>query len=262
MTKFLLICILTITSLSSFADKADSLSNARLNYLEQELKALKAQNDSLNKELYFFRSKDDLYISMAERQLAHSDSLYGITIGVILGMFGVILPLAGYLTWTGLKKSIQKDNNDFINDLRDTKLQLVKTQHRSFLTVSSLVVNIFDAWLVDNLRHGKQMQAISWEMLDALVHIMDMPKLEDFDLDEQLNYVLVSQLSTLHTLLSAVKKHGNGEYVITGIEDKKTLLLALAGLEDPKVKEIASQLYFFILSEFPASPPEQDELDG
>ncbi|SFD47171.1 type 2 periplasmic-binding domain-containing protein [Spirosoma endophyticum] len=100
-------------------------------------------NDSLNKELYYYRAKDDFYVMAVDRQGSHFEWLLATIIGV-----------AGLFSYTFFRRELNKQREEFDNqlnvasekykilldDLRETKIDLFKT----ISTISTKMVQ-FDA---------------------------------------------------------------------------------------------------------------------
>ncbi|MCF0071267.1 hypothetical protein LZD49_12370 [Dyadobacter sp. CY261] len=139
--KYLLLILLMICQTASAQSRIKSIDKgdstlARLDKIEGELAMVKVSRDSLTKELYYFRQKEDLYIGLFERYGGKLDNLITIIFGVI-GFFslgGVVYIVRLEKQWSEVK-SVKVDVSSLKNEIQSS---LIETNHNMATTMAHL----------------------------------------------------------------------------------------------------------------------------
>ena len=144
MTSRLLIaffCLATRLSLAGPSDslKVDSLkavqhsTNQRLDSLVHRVQAINRTNDSLNKELYYYRAKDDFYVMAVDRQGSHFE-----------WFVGIFIALAGYFSYTFFQRELAKIRDEIQTHIIPLKNESQKFKNLLDETKASFCLSIGD----------------------------------------------------------------------------------------------------------------------
>lgn len=79
---------------------------SRLDSLEGRIQRLTRTNDSLNKELYYYRAKDDFYVMAVDRQANHFE-----------WFIGFIVAIAGFLSYSFVQKQLNNVRDEVASRL-------------------------------------------------------------------------------------------------------------------------------------------------
>ncbi|PMD97682.1 hypothetical protein BWI97_08720 [Siphonobacter sp. BAB-5405] len=93
-------CLLPVLGYSQKQQTGNDSIQYQINQLSKEFKALKQTNDSLNKELYYFRAKEDYYALAVDRQGTHFEFL-----------ITTIIALVGFISWGYFRSRFQSIEN-------------------------------------------------------------------------------------------------------------------------------------------------------
>jgi hypothetical protein len=110
----------------------------RLDSISASLQKLSRTNDSLNKELTYFRAKEDFYAMAVDRQGSHFEWLLGIA-----------LAIAGLFTYGSFKTEINKARKEAKEQVSESKAQTLRLKtdygrlkHRIYSSMSLLFHNL------------------------------------------------------------------------------------------------------------------------
>lgn len=105
--------------------RTDTTIHTRLSKMENELYILRNTNDSINKELYFYRSKEDLYIGLFERYSSHTDNIFGLIFVVI----SLVIPLSGFFAINRIKRNYKLENDDLRKKIKEYNNETLKEKN-------------------------------------------------------------------------------------------------------------------------------------
>lgn len=151
---FLLIILPTDKIIGQVRVSVDTLTRDRIHKLELGSKKLQFINDSLNKEMIYYRSKEDLYIGLFERYSNHVDVIFASILTIVL----FALPFIWYFTFSKMKKKIKKLNDTLELELKDFKYNSTKLE--SYMYRRTAVFNSVTSHLIGRVSKTSRVNAL------------------------------------------------------------------------------------------------------
>ena len=219
----------------------------RLDSLEKRLSKFTATKDSLVKELYYYRQKEDLYIGLFDRYGGRTDTILSIFVGIV----GIALPLLGFI-------SLRKINNK-INKISiiDKRLEAEEERFNESLAnvYSNISIVLYGQQALLDEEDGLDQILLKiqfiWEAIECALRTY---YLQDEN-DQNIRPILLSAVPSLSELITLIDKdeyieflEGESKPLPPWLNSYQETIVDLTGFENLSVQKEANRLNEAILA--------------
>ncbi|GAB3550560.1 hypothetical protein GCM10027577_29870 [Spirosoma fluminis] len=216
----------------------------QLDSLSKGLQRVTRTNDSLNKELYYYRAKDDFYVMAVDRQGSHFEWL----VGIALGFTGLVTYGFFWSKINAVEKSFRQAINKFERESAKTTFKLHKQAYDTLGIAAALFRGFSGLSLDDDEGNEPIIPLISTQlsMLDEIIHayILIQNEEDQHDIDDTAK-TATSLMQDLHREVSLAfegdrlkidKDEGLKVFDHDGVKQLNSLHKMVAEIKDTAVR--------------------------